>query len=321
MDFITGLPSVILRNGNEVDSILVIVDRYTKMSTFIAVSCHISSQDLAQIYHEEIECRRGAGSVAGIVSDRGAVFTSQFWSDLCYLSQIKRRVSTAYHPQTDGQTERMNQTLEHYLRVFSTEDQTNWPYLLAEAEYACNNARNETIGMSPFQALMGFSPEFHERVEGDSAQKKVPLATERLQKLREVRTRLTNHWTDAAANQKRYYDKKHQKREFRKGELVALSAKNLKLHVPCRKLAPRFVGPFRIVDKVGTLAYRLALPEKYARIHNVFPISLLEPWHVRPGQNPLPMPDLEEDEEWEVEEVRDCQRVQDETFYLVKWTG
>ena len=115
MDFITGLPPTI-QSGTLVDAILVVVDRFTKWSLFFAVPSTITSAELAELFHTEVELRFGPPD--GIVSDRGAIFTSKFWSKLCYHGHVRLRLSTAFHPQTDGQTERMNQTLEHYLRCF-----------------------------------------------------------------------------------------------------------------------------------------------------------------------------------------------------------
>lgn len=320
IDFITGLPPTRTRNGVEVNSIFVIVDRFTKMAHFFAVEATITSQDLAALFHDEIECKRG-GAPDGVVSDRGPIFTSQFWSDLCYISQTKRRLATAFHPQTDGQTERTNQTLEHYLRVFCDDEQVNWPNLLPSAHFACNPVENATTKTTPFEGLMGFTPSFHERVGDDSLEGKVPTATERADKLKKIRERLTEHWKHAVESQKRYFDRKHQGQEFRRGQLVVLSSKNLRLQSPCAKLAPKFVGPFRILDRVGSLAYRLCLPAKYDRLHDVFPVNLLEPWHHRDGDKPLPMPDLADDDEWEVEKLRDKRRIDGEEVFLVKWLG
>ena len=147
MDFITGLPQSIWK-GRIVDAILVIVDRFSKWCLFFPVSTTMDASELAELFHHDIELRFGPPN--GIVSDRGSVFTSRFWSKLCYMSQTKLRYSTAFHPQTDGQTERMNQTLEHYLRCFIDEQQKMWPTLLRTAEFACNNGVNTTIGISPF---------------------------------------------------------------------------------------------------------------------------------------------------------------------------
>jgi len=122
MDFVTGLPPS-WWNGKEVDAILMVVDRYTKMSIFLPVSSEITATELAELLHKEVFLRYGFPR--GIVSDRGSIFTSALWSALCFHMRIKRRLSTAFHPQTDGQTERANQTLEFYLRCFVGEEQTN----------------------------------------------------------------------------------------------------------------------------------------------------------------------------------------------------
>jgi hypothetical protein len=324
MDFIVGLPPMTTRDGTEKDAILVIVDRYTKMNKFFAVSTDIKSQELAELIHQEIELKFGVPD--GSVSDRGSVFTSEFWSDLCHLNHIHRKLSTAFHPQTDGQTERSNQTLIQYLRCYAAENPMIWATILAEAEFVCNNAVNATIGISPFEALMGYQPTISRRIEGDASGERKrprhPNAVERVQKLQELRTQLERHWAEAVESHKRYYDKKHKPTTFDKGQLVLLSTRNLKLKVP-KKMAPKFIGPFRVLDRVGSLAYRLALPSQYSRLHDVFPVSLLEAWHARSteGEAQMPMPELEDDGEWEVEEVYNEKRFEDETFFLVKWIG
>jgi hypothetical protein len=117
MDFIMGLPPANYGFG-EVDAILVIIDRYTKRSFFWPVRSDITAPELAELFHKEIELNYGAPE--GIVSDRGPLFTSEFWGELYYYSKVKRRLSTAFHPQTDGQIERVNQVLEHYLRCFAS---------------------------------------------------------------------------------------------------------------------------------------------------------------------------------------------------------
>lgn len=110
--------------------------------------------------------------------------------------------------------------------------------------------------------------------------------------------------------------------QFKKGDLVGLSTKNLRLK-GSRKLAPRFIGPFRVLQTIGNQAYRLSLPQQYDRIHNVFHVSLLEPWRKpsREDDESLPMPELEDEDEYEVEEVRDEKLIEGETHFLVKWKG
>jgi hypothetical protein len=232
------------------------------------------------------------------------------------------RLSTAFHPQTDGQTERINQILEHYLRCFVGDEQITWPKLLKSAEFACNNAINATTGYSPFQALLGYSPDFRQRFEDEPSLREVPAAAARVEKLEKLRTKLKNHWRNAVESMTKHYNKDHKPLTLRKGSLVGLSTKNLKLK-GSKKLTPRFIGPFRITETIGQQAYRLSLPKQYSRIHNVFHVSLLEPWrksHSIDAES-MPMPQLEDEEEYEVEEVRDERKISGETHYLVKWKG
>lgn len=119
------------------------------------------------------------------------------------------------------------------------------------------------------------------------------------------------------------YNERHQEQTLKRGDLVGLSTKHIRLKDEYRKLTPRFVGPFRVLERIGSQAYRLALPEKYSRLHNVFHVSRLEPWTRREGEadEQLPMPDLdeEEDDEWEVESVKDYKTKKGVKYFLVKW--
>jgi nitrogen regulatory protein PII-like uncharacterized protein len=197
-----------------------------------------------------------------------------------------------------------------------------WPNLLRSAEFACNNAANATTGVSPFQALMGYSPDFRQRFEGETSHEEVPAASARIEKLEALRQKLQEHWRKASETMTKHYNKDHIPMQFKKGDLVGLSTRNLRLK-GSRKLAPRFIGPFRVLQTIGEQAYRLSLPQQYDRIHNVFHVSLLEPWRNLHGKDdePLPMPELEEEDEYEVEEVRDEKLIEGETHFLVKWKG
>ena len=313
MDFITGLPEARF-DLHSVDSILVIVDRYTRMAKFFPVATTINAAELARLFHREIELKFGAPK--GIVSDRGPIFTSEFWGQLAQITGTKLRLSSTFHPQSDGQTERMNQV---YLRCFTDEERRNWPQLLASAEFCINNAVNVSTGVSPFRALMGYDPELYARIEGDAIQVGVPAVNERLEKLSNLRARLEQHAKRASESQAKYYNQQHTPRQYKRGDLVMLSTRNLKFQFP-KKLAPKFVGPFRVLDVIGSQAYRLALPEKYERIHNVFHVSLLEPWNPRSSDNSedlLPMPDLEDEpDEWEVEDIVGDKRHKEQAYFL-----
>ena len=135
MDFITGLPKI-NRVGRVYDAILVIVDRFTKMALYIPCTKELKAHELADIFFEQVV--RRFGTPAGIVSDRGTIFTGDYWSEVCACSKITRNLSNAFYPQTDGQTERQNWTLEHYLQAYCEEQQGRWLSLLPTAEFAYN---------------------------------------------------------------------------------------------------------------------------------------------------------------------------------------
>jgi hypothetical protein len=198
----------------------------------------------------------------------------------------------------------------------------NWAKLLPSAEFAYNNSRNSSTKITPFQALYGYDPELRIDLASaeDSAKKgEAPAAYDRIQRLTELRQHLRDHLLQSQERQAKYYNQRHQPKLFKRGALVKLSTRNLKLKD--KKLQPRWIGPLRILERIGSQAYRLALPEKYDRLHDVFPIQAIEEYKPRKGQKLLPMPDLEDDQEWEVEEVKARTELKGETYYLVKWEG
>lgn len=150
MDFITDLPPSKAR-GCVSDAILVIVDRYSKMALYIAAEKTWKAEDLADAFIERVLSR--FGTPKGIVSDRGSLFISRMWGEICAVVKLKRRLSTAFHPQSDGQTERQNQTLETYLRIFVNDEQDNWTSLLPLAEFAYNNSVHSATNLTPFSVI------------------------------------------------------------------------------------------------------------------------------------------------------------------------
>ena len=160
-----------------------------------------------------------------IVSDRGSVFTAKFWSSLCYHLKIKQKLSTAFHPQTDGQTERQNQTLEQYLRIYVNYQQDNWAELLPLAEFAYNNSHHSSLGASPFYALMGLDPVFN--TYNGEPPINTPAATERVLALQSLRKELEINLEKARKQQARYYDTKRKPKAYKKGDLVWINAKNI----------------------------------------------------------------------------------------------
>ena len=322
MDFITGFPPSTTMYG-VFDSILVVVCRYTKMAVYIPVRKTITAAVLATLFINRIVCKFGMPK--GIVTDRGSLFTSNFWSEFCYMLKIKRKLSTAFHPQTDGQTERQNQSLEQYLRAFSNDRQDNWASLLPLAEFAYNNSVHSTTKMTPFFMLYGYHPKA-ETIEDDGSKGKVPAARERAMQWEEKRKQLVEHWREVQNESGKHYDKKHKPQEYNVGDWVLLSTKNLRLRRPSRKLSPRYCGPYKVVDVFGKQAYKLQLPEG-SRIHPVFHVSLLEPWNGRDNQQVQDtLPELlDDEEEYEVESIvgHDTRKQgkQQKEWYLVRWAG
>ena len=276
MDFITQL-SVSMVGVCEYNAILTIVDRYTKMAIFLPVQDTIDAAEMAELLHREVELRYGCPS--GIVSDRDSKITSKLWAEICHYSFIKRRMSTAFHPQTDGQTESLNRIVEGYLRAFTSLEQMDWAKLLPTAAFAYNNSMNHTLRISPFKALYGYDPEFHVDVADDIPEREIPAAKDRVRKLHELRQTLREQLIKIQERQIKYYNERHTPKTFKRGSLVKLSTRNLKLKD--KKLQPRFIGPFRITEVIGSQAYRLALPQQYRRLHDVFPVQLLEEYYVR----------------------------------------
>src|SRR5882724_4959654 len=158
MDFIEGLP---LSDGH--DTILVVVSHLTKMALFIPTFQYIDAEDLARIFLSQVFVKHGTPT--DIVSDWGKHFISCFWWLLCQLLGIKANISTAYHPETDGQTERVNQILEQYLWVYINYQQDDWVNLLPLAEFTYNNTSHSVTMVTPFFANKGFHPKLKVSLE------------------------------------------------------------------------------------------------------------------------------------------------------------
>ena len=185
LDFITQLPSSHIGQA-EYDAILVVVDRYTKMARFIPTTTELAAPEFAALFHENIELKYG--SPRGIVSDRDTRITSKFWAEVCSYSLIKRRLSTAFHPQTDSQTEILNRALEGYLRAYTSLEHMNWARLLLLAEYVYNNSRSSSTKMTPFKALYGYDPELQVDLstKDSTTKEEAPAALDRITRLTEL---------------------------------------------------------------------------------------------------------------------------------------
>ncbi|KAL0539731.1 hypothetical protein IC582_023947 [Cucumis melo] len=280
MDFITGLPRTL--RGFTV--IWVVVDRLTKSAHFVPGKSTYTASKWAQLYMSEIV--RLHGVPVSIVSDRDARFTSKFWKGLQTAMGTRLDFSTAFHPQTDGQTERLNQVLEDMLRACALEFPGSWDSHLHLMEFAYNNSYQATIGMAPFEALYGKccrSP-----VCWDEVGEQRLMGPELVQSTNEAIQKIRSRMHTAQSRQKSYADVRRKDLEFEVGDKVFLKVAPMRgvLRFEKRgKLSPRFVGPFEILERIGPVAYRLALPPSLSTVHDVFHVSMLrkyvsDPSHV-----------------------------------------
>ncbi|WVZ51477.1 hypothetical protein U9M48_002622 [Paspalum notatum var. saurae] len=270
MDFIVGFPRT--PKGN--DSIWVIVDRLTKSAHFIPVKATHNTPKLAELYIQNV--LRLHGVPTSIISDRGPQFTAKFWKSLHEALGTKLDYSTAYHPHTDGQTERVNQFLEDLLRACVLTYGSNWENSLPFAEFSYNNSYQASIKMSPFQALYGRqcrTPLMWEEA-GERQFFGPAMFVEAAENVAKVRDSLRI----AQSRQKSYADKRRRELTFEAGEFVYLKVsplRGIKRFHTRGKLEPRYVGPYMIKKKIGDLGYELELPEHLSGVQPVFHVSQL----------------------------------------------
>jgi hypothetical protein len=280
MDFVTGLP----RTQKNYNAIWVIIDTLTKVARFIPYRYGMTPKQMAGLYLHELFRHHGAPTQ--IISDRDTRFTSHFWGRFQEALGTKLSFSTAFHPQTDGQSERTIQTLEDMLRSCALTMGGDWESHLGAAEFAYNSSYHASIGMTPFEALYGHPVRTPVCWGTPSTYTPTPsqLVNESADTVKLIHERLRA----AQDRQKKYADPKRRDFQLAVGEHAFLRVSPTKGVVRFGvkgKLAPRYIGPFLILDRVGPLAYRLALPPPLAGVHNVFHVSQLrryvsDPSHV-----------------------------------------
>uniref|UniRef100_A0A803JAN2 Integrase catalytic domain-containing protein n=1 Tax=Xenopus tropicalis TaxID=8364 RepID=A0A803JAN2_XENTR len=311
MDFIVELPP---SQGKTV--IWVVVDRFSKMAHFMSLPQLPSAKVLADLFITHIF--KFHGFPENIISDRGVQFVSKFWRAFCSLVGTELSFSSAYHPQTNGQTERVNQSLEQYLRCYVSDNQSTWSELLPWAEFAYNNATHSSSGRSPFFVVYGLHPKAFSFSGSNSP---VPSANSSVLKCSEIWSSVHDSLSAASLAQKKAADKSRREApQYKVGDLVWLSTKNIKLKVPSPKLGPRFIGPYPIIAIINSSSVRLQLPPNF-KITNTFHVSLLKPASNTRGM-PVPPPVLVEGQpEYEIQEFLDSRLVRGRLQYLTRWKG
>ena len=311
VDFIMDLP---LSNGS--NSILTVIDRFSKETEFIPCNKTATALDTAKLYLFHVW--RDHGLPHTIVSDWGPQFASQVMLDLCKRLGISPKLSTAHHPQTDGQTEVMNREVQQYLWLFCAREQESWSDWLGLVQFAINNRQHSATKFSPFQLTRTYTPcmGVEHRVS------KAPAVAE-------FTNRLSRAYDNLVKAHSRILTQTNCSRSdapsYAIGDCVWLSTDNLCLPRASRKLSERWLGPYSIMKLVRTNTVELRLPRSM-RIHPVVNVSHVKPYHKRlPGQPvsaPGPSNIMEDrDEEYEVEFVVDSQYKGKHLEYLVHWKG
>jgi hypothetical protein len=319
-DFVVKLPV-----SSGFDSIWVIVDRLTKGAHFVPCKESMDAHALSKLFLKEVY--RIHGAPKDVVSDRGPTLVSAVFKAFLKKLGCTVKATSAYHPQGDGQTERVNQPIEDFLRCFVSYQQDDWSELLPLAEFAYNNHVHSSTHNSPFFVTYGFHPHPEPTIASNGA---VPSVDRHVEQLQTIRAELQAEIRHAQEDYTRHYNKYVQDNpeSFKPGELVWLRRRNIKTKRPSDKLDYRKIGPFPIKCAHGSVAFELVLPPNLARLHPTFHVSLLEPYHDPsqvPGRVAPPPPPLHIDDgdvPWlEVSDILDCRRVGRRLEYLVRWKG
>ena len=321
MDFVTGLPK-----SKGYDSIFVVVDMLTKMTHLFPVHKDDSAKDIAHVFMKGIFVYHGLPR--RIISDRDSKFTSNFWKAIFEATGTQLSFSTAYHPQSDGQTERVNQVIEDMLRAYCMREPVKWTRYLYLVEFAYNASFQRSIGMSPFKALYG--QECLTPLKWTDPMIRVQASKEMLDEMQQQTDLIKFKMKAAQDRQKQYADSRRSDRQFEEGDMVFIRVRPKRSSLSLgkyKKLSARYCGPYVILKKINDQAYELLLPP-HVKVHNVFHVSLLKKYV--PDENHIlgdEMPLVSKDGTLDIQPDRILQwrerslRNKILTEYLVKWTG
>ncbi len=276
LDFVTGLPP---SQGNPV--ILVVVDRFSKAARFISLPKLPSAKETAELIMNHVI--RVFGIPLYIISDRGPQFSSRFWGAFCKLVGGTASLSSGFHPESNGQTERINQDLETTLRCMVANNPTSWATYIIWAEYAHNTLQSSATRLSPFECKFGYSPPLFPEEE---SQVNIPSARRFVQRCRQTWRKVRRALLQTSERYQRQANRRRRMApDFLAGQRVWLATKSLPLRVESRKLSQKYIGPFLIARKVNPVSFRLFHPRSL-RINPTFHVSLLKPVSTSPFAPP-----------------------------------
>ncbi|KAK2359441.1 hypothetical protein QL285_084814 [Trifolium repens] len=318
LDFITGLPSF-----QNYTTILVVVDRFSKAAHFGKLHTSFTASAVAELF-AEIICKLH-GMLKSIVFDRDPIFLSHFWQELFRLSGTKLRMSSAYHPQSDGQTEIVNKALQQYLRCFVFDNPTKWGKYLKWAEWHYNSSIHSSTGLTPFQIVYGKPPPtLSQYVLGSS---KIEAVETDLMTRDTVMAMLKTKLLKAQTVMKLYADKKRIPHPFKVGDLVFIKLRPYRQSSLgsqySHKLSKRYYGPFTLLRAIGEVAFEVDLPAA-SKIHRILHVSQLKPCN-DPAAQPLNLPPNAKDNSPVIQPVTALDwrlnSVSNKPEILVQWQG
>jgi hypothetical protein len=310
-DFIVKLP---ISSGY--DSILTVIDRFSRQAHFVPCMESTNAEQLADIFTREVWKLHGTPKTT--VSDRGPTFNSQFLRVLYKNLGIEQRLSTAFHPETDGISERTNQWVEGFLRTFCNYRQDDWSRWLPIAEFCHNHHRNAATRMSTFEAVYGRNPTWNLSEEKVSQEGNVPAAEG-------MHSLMTKIWDEAIAAMELHQGIANPIEGLSVGNKVWLLLTNISSKRQSKQLDNRKGGPFTITEKISSHAYRLDLP-KTMKVHDVFHKNLLsrfkedEDFHRR-QLKPPPIITEEGEEEYEIDHIVAWEWRKGKLLYQIRWKG
>lgn len=316
VDLITGLPESAGYNA-----IMVVVDRLSKLLHAIPTTDTVTAEGVARLFKDYVWKHHGLP--LQVISDRGPQFVAKFMKELNDILGIKTAASTSFHPQTDGQTERSNQEIEQYLRLFVNHRQDDWVEWLPLAEFSHNNRIQASTRQTPFMLNSGRHPRMGTEPLRTSKVESVDNFVKRMQSARQEAEAALQRAADDMA---RFYNQNRGEAvSYQVGDMVWLDGRDIKTDRPSKKLDDKRYGPFKIVKIIGPNAYQLQLPPSM-KVHPVFNTVKLRPFIKDTifGRNPPPKPPpviKGDNPEWEVEYIKDSRLQRGKLQYLVKWKG
>ena len=327
MDYIVQLPRT--KRGNY-DAILTVVDAFSKRMHFIPCNSEVSSMEAAQLLREHVFKIHGYPKC--MISDRGATFTSEIWKELIRLLKAKQNLSSSFHPQTDGASEKANDMIESCIRAFTNYQQDDWDIMLPDFELGLNASKSDASGLSPMYIDTGIEPFIPTDITYDTAVNK--SVGEMLENMESVHMRARLMFAQAQEKQALYANKKRSDVEFQVGDFVLLSSDFVydPIHTnrPTRKLVDKWLGPFLVEKRVSRVAYKLFFPEgDKLKTHPVVHIANLKKFEVNPERFldrqdlsvPKPLIDSQGESVFLVDDILSMKTFRRKRKFLIKWKG